>query len=54
MSATDIAALATGIAGVIGSITALVVAIGHVLHHDAPAGDAQPTQPDGHVPTSRS
>lgn len=39
MSAADIAALATGITGVIGAITALVVAIGHILHHDAPPTD---------------
>lgn len=50
MSAADIAALATGISGVIAAITALVVAIGHVLHHDAPAGDAPASGGDSQTP----
>lgn len=47
MSAADISALATGITGVIGAITALVIAINHVLHHDAPPADGEPAGSDG-------
>jgi len=50
VSGADIAALATGISGIIAAITALVVAVGHVLHHDAPAGDAHSGSGDSPAP----
>ena len=54
MSAADITALTTGIAGIVTAITALVVAISHVLHHDAPAGDGQSGGADSQAPHARS
>lgn len=47
MSGADISALATAITGVIGAVTALVIAINHVLHHDAPPADSEPARSDG-------
>lgn len=53
MSGADIATLATAIAGLIGAVTALVVAIGHVLHHDAPPTDGKAGIDAAAPPTKR-
>lgn len=53
MSAADISALATGITGVIAAVTALVVAINHVLHHDAPPTDTPAGSDAGNPPAAR-
>ena len=53
MSAADITALCTGIAGVVTAVTALFVAISHVLHHDGPESDEPAGGVDGQRPATR-
>ena len=53
MSAADITALCTGIAGVIAAVTALIVAVSHVLHHDDQAADEPAGGIDGQRPVTR-
>jgi hypothetical protein len=42
VSAAELSTLVTAIGGAIAAVTALLVTINHILHHDAPSGDGQP------------